>query len=102
MNNPELENELLAMPDYNGIILTDVLEMPAPFNEIIRKMIRQGSMSLAEFAMDLGESQDTAQKIAEILVQKGILISGERTENSHVVLHVYLARLRGRSISADL
>ncbi|HPH96840.1 MAG TPA: hypothetical protein PKW33_19545 [Anaerolineaceae bacterium] len=102
MNENHLEQELLSLPVFNGIILTDVMTMPVPISEVIRKMIRQNGMSLEEFSADLSMPQDEALRIAEILVQKGILVSEERERESHAVLRVFLARLRGRSISLDL
>jgi hypothetical protein len=85
-----------------GVLPMDVLDMPDPLGGIIRKFVRMGGMSLAEFAVDLDMDQDQARRVGDVLVQKGYLNVEDHAQDGQVTYRIYLARMRKRSIPLDL
>jgi hypothetical protein len=86
----------------DGVLPMDVLDMPDPLGGLIRKFIRSGSLSLAEFAADLQVPPDQARRVGHVLVKKGYLHAEEHAQGGQVTYRVYLARMRKRNIPLDL
>jgi len=59
-------------------------------------------MSAGEMASLLDLSESEAKQIADLLVEKGYLLTEERRSDGSLVYKVYFARMRGRSIPLDL
>ncbi len=92
----------------DGITPTDILALPEPFDKFLRLLMRQGSMTIEQIAVQLGLTDEQAQSLADIFVSKGYLrteaIASEEEEESGTgtVYRVYLARMRKQNIPIDL
>lgn len=94
--------ELAKLDKVKGITPVDVLSLPNPLDNVLRKMIRQGPMTLTELADDVGLSPAEAQRLGEILIEKGFLQAEERRQDSDIVYKIYFARMRTHNIPLDL
>jgi hypothetical protein len=90
-----LRTKLDDVPKVNGISPMDVLDLPDPLGGIIRRMIREKSMSLPEFAEALDLPSSQAEMIGERMVQKGYF---EKEEHEIVIYKVKYAQKRKRFI----
>ncbi|MEM7033600.1 MAG: hypothetical protein AAF629_28890 [Chloroflexota bacterium] len=82
-----------------GIFPTDLLELPPELAKIIKKIIRQNGMKLAQVAEELEQSPETAQETINGMVEKGyvrqIEVKGE------IWYKARFARKRGRALSSS-
>lgn len=84
-----------------GITALSATLMPEPFGALMRKLIRQGSMTVEELAAELGLAPAEAQHLGSHLAAKGYLREEEH-EDAGTIYRVYLARIRKQSIPLDL
>ena len=97
-----LHDEIDNLEDVEGISPLTATLLPDPFGPLLRKLIRQGSMTLEEIAVELGLDADAAQHLGSHLAAKGYLIEEEHEASGGLVYRVYLARIRKHSIPLDL
>lgn len=76
--------------------------LPEPFDKILQRLIRQGSMTTNELAELLEMTPSQAQHLGEDLVAKGYLRTEEHESEGGVIFRVYLARMRKQNIPLDL
>jgi hypothetical protein len=96
----DLHHEVDSLETVEGITALSATMMPQPFGPLLRKLIRQGSMTLEEIAAELGLDPQDAQHLGSHLAAKGYLRE-EDQEDSGKVYRVYLARIRKQSIPLD-
>lgn len=97
----DLHHEIDNLEPVEGITPLSATMMPDPFGTLLRKLIRQGSMTLEEMAAELGLGPDETEHLGEHLAAKGYLRE-EDHETEGKVYRVYLARIRKQSIPLDL
>ena len=102
VNFNELISQLQAVSVFPGITPVDILALPDPVDSAVQKILRRGPMSVNEMASVLDLPEGEAKQIADLLVEKGYLLTEERHSDGSVVYKVYFARMRGRSIPLDL
>ena len=95
-------DQLHAVGAFPGITPVDILALPDPVDSAVQRILRRGPMSAGEMASILDLSESEAKQIADLLVEKGYLLTEERRSDGSVVYKVYFARMRGRSIPLDL
>ena len=98
----ELMDQLHAVGAFPGITPVDILALPDPVDSAVQRILRRGPMSAGEIASLLDLSESEAKQIADLLVEKGYLLTEERRSDGSLVYKVYFARMRGRSIPLDL
>lgn len=96
-----LVQELDRLNHMNGVSAVDILELPAELQSVLQSMLRR-PMSLAQLASELQLSEDEARIVADMLVEKGFLISEERGESGGPRYKVYFARTHTHHIPAEL
>jgi len=97
----QLHNNVMQFREVSGTTALDIALLPEPFNLILQKLIRQGSMSIQEMAEEFQLTPDEAHHLGEDLIAKGYLRAGER-EDGGTMYHVYFARMRKQNIPLDL
>ena len=97
-----LHDEVDNLETVEGITPLAATTLPDPFGPLLRKLIRQGSMTVEEIAAELGLDQDEAQDLGSHLAAKGYLREEEHEASGGTVYRVYLARIRKHSIPLDL
>jgi hypothetical protein len=68
-----LRKELREWPASNGVTMIDVLNMPSTLSSLVRQMLRNGLTTPAEFGHILNVSQTSAETLAQLFVDKGIV-----------------------------
>jgi hypothetical protein len=97
----DLHDEIDHLESVEGITALSVTLLPDPVGPLLRKLIRQGSMTVEEVAAELGIDSDAAQHLGNHLAAKGYLREEEH-ETEGTIYRVYLARIRKQSIPLDL
>lgn len=90
------------MPNVDGISPTDILLLPKDFEQLLRTLMRKGSMTVEEFANQLDLPLDQAQNLGNLFVEKGYLRTEGKEPDSGPVYLVYLARVRRHNIPSSL
>lgn len=96
----DLHHEIDDLESVEGITALSATIMPDPIGPLLRKLIRQGSMTVEEVAAELGLDPQDAQHLGSHLAAKGYLREEEQ-EDSGKIYRVYLARIRKQSIPLD-
>ena len=97
-----LHDEVDSLETVEGITPLAATMLPEPFGPLLRKLIRQGSMTVEEIAAELELDPDAAQHLGSHLAAKGYLREEEHEASGGTVYRVYLARIRKHSIPLDL
>jgi hypothetical protein len=97
----DLHNEIDSLESVEGITALSATMIPEPFGPLLRKLIRQGAMTVEEVAAELGLDPEAAQHLGNHLAAKGYLREEEH-ETEGTIYRVYLARIRKQSIPLDL
>lgn len=97
----DLHHEIDGLDTVEGITALSATMMPDPIGPLLRKLIRQGSMTVEDIAAELGLDPVDAQHLGNHLAAKGYLREEEH-ETEGTVYRVYLARIRKQSIPLDL
>jgi predicted ArsR family transcriptional regulator len=97
---------LQQFPQVEGIIPTDILGLPEPFDVLLRTLMRQGSMTVDQLAAQLDLPPHQAQQLGDGLVTKGYLRveepESEEESGQGRIYRVYYARMRKHNIPSDL
>lgn len=88
--------ELEQREPVQGISIADVIEFPAPLSGTIRRMVRGRSMSVAEIAADLGLTVIESGRLAELMVDKGLVTTTIPEGGGEPIYRVRLIHLRQR------
>jgi hypothetical protein len=97
----QLLSELAKRPIAQGITMLDMLDMPAPLDDVLRRMIRAGALPLSWLAQELALAEEQARALGALLVEKGI-VTAEQPAGSEPVYRVRFAAGRRRTLPARL
>src|SRR5262245_17426463 len=97
----QLLSELASRPVVQGITMVDVLDMPAPLDGVLRRMIREGALSLGRLAQELALTEEQTRMLGALLVEKGI-VTAEPPDGGDPVYRVRFATARRRPLPARL
>ena len=97
----QLLSELASRPVVQGITMIDVLDMPAPLDSVLRRMLREGALSVGRLAQELGLTEDQARMLGALLVEKGIM-TAEQPASGEPAYRVRFAAARQRRLPAKL
>jgi hypothetical protein len=97
----QLLTQLANRPTAQGITMIDVLDMPAPLDSAIRRMIREGTLSLGRLAQELVLAEDQARILAALLVEKGV-VTAEQSPGGEQLYRVRFVAARRRPLPAKL
>jgi len=97
----QLLSELANRPVVQGITMIDVLDMPVPLDGVLRRMIREGELSLGRLAQELALAEDQVRTLGALLVEKGI-VTAEQPADGEPVYRVRFAAARRRPLPARL
>jgi len=95
-----LEGELAARERSPGLSMADLLTLPEPQGGLLKWMIRQGQVSLAEVIAFLGQDEEQARGVLDDLCQAAFVRPIEIRGVTHY--RVRLAPKRGRALPANL
>ena len=97
----QLLSELANRPIAQGITMLDMLDMPAPLDGALLRMIREGALPLGRLAQELALAEEQARVLGALLVEKGI-VTAEQPAGGEPVYRVRFAAARRRSLPARL
>jgi hypothetical protein len=97
----QLLSKLASRSVAQGITMIDVLDMPAPLDKALRRMIREGALSLGWLAQELALTEDQTRALGVLLVEKGI-VTVEQSADGEMVYRVRFAAARRRPLPAKL
>lgn len=95
-----VEVELESARKSPGLSMVDVLEMPEKLREVVRWMIRQGTVPAAEVAHHIGQDQAAVRNLFATLVEKGEMAEFEI--KGETAYRVRLAAKRKRDVPGDI
>ena len=98
----QLTSDLHNVPQVDGIVPFDILNLPQPVGKIVRGMVRDKRITAVELGEALELSTEQASIVATILVDKGYLYIAEEERNELVVYKIRFARMRKQNIPIDL
>ena len=105
----QLHAELLALPQVNGLVPVDILNLPHALGRVIRGLVRDKSITSAELADAVGISEQEAITVADLLVDKGYLLvvddpalTDDEAAAGSRVYRIRFARIKKHNISIDL
>ncbi len=97
-----LVQQVEQLEDVGGISPATLLQLPDEVALIMRKISRQKSMDLEQFAAELELPDERASEIGTLLTQKGYLHTEHRQGTDATTYCVYFARMRKRKLPIDL
>ncbi len=92
-----LVQEIAAWPLQEGIRTTDLTMLNEPLRGVLNATVREGSMTLPDFAQGLGLSLERAEQVVDLLLEHGFLRSTETPEEGETEYRVRYARA-GRNV----
>jgi hypothetical protein len=95
-----LEGELVARDKSPGLDMADLLTMPQPQSRLLRWMLRQRTVPLAEVVAFLGEDEEQARSVLDGLLDNGLIREFE--VRGVMQYSVRLAPKKGRALPGDL
>jgi hypothetical protein len=95
-----VEGELAARAKSPGLSMADLLTLPEPQGGLLKWMIRQGQVSLADTVTFLGQDEEQTRGVLAELCQAAFVRSIEIRGVTHY--RVRLAPKRGRALPANL
>lgn len=88
--------EVDAREGKKGLSPYDLLELPKLERDMMKKLLKQRVISLAEAAVDLNQTEAEAEKTLSVLVEKSYLVEFEKKGEKHYKL--LLARKEGKEL----
>lgn len=92
--------EVDAREGRKGLSPYDLLELPKNERNLMKKLLKQRVISLAEAAADLKQTEAEAEKTLSALVEKTFLIEFEKKGEKHYKL--LLARKEGKELPFNI
>ena len=96
----ELRQQLVRLSRVNGVTPLDILNLPAPIDALVSKMLK-GAMNLDAMAEELALPVDETRRLADILVESGYLDTEEVAGEGVPVYKVYFAPMRKHNLPFD-
>ena len=91
-----LQRELKNLPKVEGITLADVMNLPEPLRSGINKIMREGSVTLSEFAAELKLETAETRQLGQMLMEKGFLVATEPQADGEILYRPRFAKSRNR------
>lgn len=101
-NYSRLLQESEQVPQVQGIVPTDMLELPDNLAAFLRMLMRKGPMSAATLATHLDVTEDKAKHLGDRLVTKGYLLVDASNEEEGHLYRIFYARMRKQNIPSQL
>ena len=98
----QLISDLHKVPQVDGIVPVDILNLPQPVGKIVRGMVRDKRITAVELGEALELPTEQASVVATILVDKGYLYIVEEESNELAEYKIRFARMRKQNIPIDL
>jgi hypothetical protein len=95
-----VEGELAARERSPGLSMSDLLTLSEPQGGLLKWMIRQGQVSLADVGVFLGQDEEQTRSVLDELCQQAFVREIEVRGVTHY--RVRLAPKRGRELPANL
>jgi hypothetical protein len=95
-----VQAEVDARQGRKGMNPMDLLEMPKPQRDLMKKLLKQRVISLSDAAVELDQSEAEAAKTLGALVEKTFLIEFEKKGEKHYKL--LLARKEGKELPFNI
>lgn len=95
-----VEGELAARERSPGLSMADLLTLPEPQGGLLKWMIRQGQVSLADVVAFLGQDEEQTRGVLADLCEKAFVRTIEMRGITHY--RVRLAPKRGRALPSNL
>ena len=91
-----LQRELENLSKVEGITPADVVSLPEPLRSGINKIMREGALTLSEFAAELKLEIAETRQLGEMLVEKGFLVASETQADGEILYRTRFAKSRKR------
>ena len=107
----QLRNEVEEVPQVNGIVPVDILNLPQPLARLVRGLVRDKTISAAELAGELEITVEQATGLADSLIEKGYFLAvqddvseqdGDVCKDEMRRYRIRFARMRKHNIPLDL
>jgi predicted ArsR family transcriptional regulator len=96
-----LQQELAGLARVDGVTLVDIMNLPAPLDAALRKMLKV-SLSLDSLAAEIQLPVSETRQLMDSLVEKGFVKTEEQSGQGGQVYKVYFARMRKHNLPAAL
>ena len=83
-----------------GITPADLLSLSAPLRQLMRRITREGELTVEAAAQELGESPDNARQMLDTLCEKGYL--QREKQDAGWAYSTNFASKRGRTLPAGI
>jgi predicted ArsR family transcriptional regulator len=83
-----------------GITPADLLSLSVPLRQLMRRITREGELTVEAAAQQLGESPDNTRQMLDTLCEKGFLQREER--DTGWVYSIHFADKRGRNLPVGI
>src|SRR3989304_874297 len=100
-NFEALRQELAGLAETEGVTLVDILQLPAPLDAAIRKLLKE-ALTLDQLADEIQLPVSETRQLLDILVDKGLLKTEQQASRGGQVYKVYFARIRKHNLPAGL
>lgn len=95
-----MQAEVEAREGRKGLSPYDLLELPRPERSLMRKLLKQRVISLADAAKELGQPEEKAEEILDGLVERTFLLECQMKGEKHY--KILLARKEGKELPFNL
>ena len=85
----------------DGATLVDILELPAPLDAALRKLLKE-PLALDALAAEIQRPVNETRQLMDILIEKGFVKTEEQASRGGQVYKVYFARMRKHKLPAGL
>jgi hypothetical protein len=96
-----LQQELAGLAKVEGVTLVDILELPAPLDAALRKLMKE-ALPLDALADEIQLPVNETRQLMDILVEKGFVKTEDQHGRGGQVYKIYFARMRKHHLPAGL
>lgn len=96
----KLCQQLNARAKLPGVTQVDILNLPPPLDNLLRKIIRQGSITVGEFTQDLHLAKGQGERLVKILIDKGYLYT--ESSGRQTICKIHFARKEKKRLPTDI
>ena len=95
-----VQAEVDAREGRKGLSPFDLLQLPKPQRDLMKRLLKERVISLSEAAAQLGQSEDVAQTTLAELVERTFLLEFEKKGEKHYKL--LMARKAGKDLPFNI
>jgi hypothetical protein len=96
-----LQQELAGLAKVDGTTLVDILDLPAPLDAALRKLMK-AALPLDALANEVQLPVSETRQLMDILVEKGFVKTEDQPGWGGQVYKIYFARMRKHQLPAGL